>query len=124
MKFFYFLFFVFLISCSSPSASSVCQDAEFQNLVSECQKITPRYYSVLAVEQYQASIKNYPEKKCFFMSFDREYRYKLTLEAYENVSKFSGPYRYGNEKKMIFVWCEKEMLKGDAQNIETIIKNL
>jgi hypothetical protein len=58
------------------------------------------------------------------MSFDQERRYYSTVEAYESVAQFSGPHHYGNKKKMIFVWCEKEMSKNDGEKVRLIVEKL
>ena len=118
------LFILFLLFACSSNNISILSKLKEQNLILECQKIKPNSYSVLASEQYECPISNLPEKKCSILLFDQEKRYHSTVQGFASVTKFIGPFQFKNEKKLTFVWCEKEMPPLNGEKISQIVENL
>lgn len=111
-----------LVGCSKPTAESTCQKFNSVGLVGECAVAEPALVNMLAKERLKAKTKN--EESCLILSFDDEQKYSATAQAFKDFEFIAGSNSHGNQNKLIFVHCDRNLPAEDWQKIKNIINSL
>lgn len=109
---------------SAPTAESVCKQIYDAGVASNCRESTPGGLGAAASTRWEFDLRHVPGKGGSVFAFEDESSYTQTVIEYGKFSALSGPHRYGNKKKRIFVQISDQMGSEDAQAVKSIIKKL
>lgn len=109
---------------SEPTPEEVCKKLFRAEVASNCREETPGGIGAAATKRFDFDLRSVPGKGASILYFDDEGSYTQTVIEYGKRSFISGPHRYGNKKKRIFVQMNAGASEEDARKVKDVLARL
>lgn len=102
-----------LMACSKPvTAMQACEQLVKAGVGASCHSDTPSGLGGAALERVEFDLPSVAGEHGVVLLFQTDADYETTVASYQNLAALSGPHRYGNAKRRIFVQ-ENRGLSGE-----------
>ena len=121
---------VVLVGCgltgqlSPPTPESVCAELVTAGIATNCRRTVPGGAGSRARERYDFDLVSVPGEGGSVFSFDTDADYDWTVDFYADLALVSGPHRYGNRDRRIFLQMNKNVPLEAGDRTRAIIEGL
>jgi len=114
-----------LAACTpKPSASDACAKIVAAGIGTGCHEVPPLALNARANHKFDFDLVGVKGKTGGVMSFDSKDAYDATVKGFEAAAVLAGPYRYGNEKALIFAQANSGLSLADGNKLRSVIEGL